>query len=185
MYSAVVGCAGMTAATSIVNAEEALHPPATIDEARNQPPLEEAQPTREAAERPAANFRRDIAFDYIFYVYIECRVDWHHYCDGNDPMDVPSGWQACKPLFVVKENAGNASYSIDPSRWFTVDPVTPVSFKRYTVQVHARGNNIPPVFNLPSQGAVMRLEQVGIRLIAADASYTDRFANGCVFPPGP
>ncbi|TBA03106.1 hypothetical protein [Rhizobium ruizarguesonis] len=124
--------------------------------------------------------------DYTVYEYIECNVDWLHYCDANDPVDSFEGWQICRAFFTVAKQDGKTSGpSLTAEKWFTVDPVTPRSFSRYMLKFHAEGNGRPPILGEDSKGAILRLENVGLVLIPAQASYADRYAAGCDVPTGP
>ena len=161
-----------------------------------QPPLEPTAATN-APVVPVAPTMAMVAarqpIDLIFYSFYECKVDWHHYCDGLnylallDSAGVPQkDWQVCKPLFTVKNTSGITSGpAFNPSKWYTRDPILPANYRRLQLQIHANGNNIPPVPGLPSQGAAIRLEQVGIRLIVQDASFEERVEGDCDFPPTP
>ncbi|MEY9605309.1 hypothetical protein ABIF74_010001 [Bradyrhizobium japonicum] len=131
--------------------------------------------------------------DLILYASYECRVDWHHYCDGIDYLALldaagapDKDWQVCKSLFTEKGRGGLvADPTFTPSKWYTRDPIIPANFRRLQIHIHANGNNVPPIPGLPSQGAFIRLEQVGIRLIVKDASLKERVENDCDFPPAP
>lgn len=156
-----------------------------------QPPLVQRAPTRSVAAAstiaPGAVYA-----DIVFYSLYECRVDWQHYCDGNDIMFLPNAknlpdeaWQACKPLFAIAENTGaTAGPGFAASKWFAIDPVLPASFRAYTLRIHANGNNLPPIFR-ESRGAVISLRNVGIRLIPSNSSLRDRLKAECEFPPNP
>lgn len=156
-----------------------------------RPPLVQRAPTKSLAVLPAIAPTAPYA-DIIFYSLYECRVDWQHYCDGSDIMFLQNAnhlpddaWQACKPLFDIAENTGaTAGPSFPASKWFTIDPVLPASFRAYTLRIHANGNNLPPLFN-ESRGAVISLRNVGIRLIPAGSSLHDRLKAECEFPPSP
>lgn len=113
-------------------------------------------------------------FDYIKYSYIECRVNPLQVCAGTEVIDVPNAyWQICTSIFQVTANAGDTtppSWAAD--KWFKSDPIEPAGFRRYGVTIGARGK-------WPNTGAVMRLENVGVRVIPADANQAERFAAGC------
>jgi hypothetical protein len=162
-----------------------------------QPPLEPIKPSISAAP-PAAPLtlamlaaRKPV--DVIFYIFYECRVDWHHYCDGVDYLALLDGagvplkdWQVCKPLFTLAGKSGATTGPVfNPSKWYTQDPILPANFRRLQLVIHANGNNIPPFPRSPSEGALIRLEQVGLRLIAQDASFEERVAADCDFPASP
>ena len=84
-------------------------------------------------------------------------------------------------FFTIAKQEGSTSANINSGKWFTIDPVNPVSFRRYNIQIHAEGNNTP----FGGQGAWLRLENVGIKLISSSATYEDRFNAKCDLPAGP
>lgn len=147
--------------------------------------VENLEPNDIAALKSLAMAAAAPTLDYKVYKSIECNVDWHHYCDANEPVDSFVGWQICRAFFTVAKQDGRTSGpSLTAEKWFTVDPVTPRSFSRYMVKFHAEGNNLPPITGA-AKGAILRLENVGLVLIPAQASYADRYAAGCDVPTGP
>jgi hypothetical protein len=124
-------------------------------------------------------------FDYIYYDWMECRVNWDQYCDGSEPVDAPnwpSSWQVCKALYTQEpSNNGTHSFEVGPANWWTRDPDEPVSFGRSVFTLHARGDGNP----FHGHGALMRLNNVGVRLISIHADASERFKNECDLPAGP
>lgn len=162
-----------------------------------QAPLEPTNPLKSAAPPAPPPTSAMLAarkpVDLIFYTFYECRVDWHHYCEGVDYLalldaaGVPQkDWQVCKSFFKLAGKSGATSGPIfNPGKWYAQDPILPASFRRLQLVLRASGNNIPQFPGLPSQGAFIRLEDVGLRLIAQDASFEERVASDCDFPASP
>jgi hypothetical protein len=138
-----------------------------------------SEPSAAEAVKVAAPY----TWDYIPYSAFWCDVDWIHFCNGPDlVITAPSGWQACKALYTVTRNDGYShSYKITQSGWYVNDPLEPASFRTYIYSLYASGNGNP----FSPQGANVTLSNVGMRLIKATASYTERFAAQCDLPPTP
>jgi hypothetical protein len=120
--------------------------------------------------------------NYEVFNWVQCHANYNQVCDGSEPLDIPlGGWQICKVYFTVANTKNDNSFRWIPSKWFEIDPVLPVSFARYTLVLHARG--VVNGFNFMDSN--IRLEHVGLTLIASDADNLDRHANGCRFENAP
>jgi hypothetical protein len=122
---------------------------------------------------------RSATYDWIVYKWYECRVEWDQTCEGNHDFVVPEGWQACKFLSSEASKSGSADFRVLPSSWYTNDPQSPDRFRSYNTRIYASGSH--NWFN--KTGSWIREENVGVRLISAEAVNADRYAAGCDMPP--
>lgn len=119
-------------------------------------------------------------FDWIVYSWWECRVNWDQTCRGTKTFEVPAGWQACKFLYIEQSRGGfDTTFQFGASNWYTNDPESPDRFRAYVATIGASGSG--NIFN--QQGAWIRLENVGVRLIPATATNQQRYEAGCHMPP--
>ena len=116
--------------------------------------------------------------DWIAYNWIKCEADWNQHCEGDHLVEAPSGWQACKSIFTVGHSGRQTSYSVTPVNWYTNDPESPDRFRAYNYHVMARGSHSL----IDRWGTNITLNNVGIRVIRADATNYDRYAAGCEMP---
>lgn len=116
----------------------------------------------------------------IIWKSIECDVAWNGgSCTTTKDLEAPVGWQACAVVYNLAHEGGFAtSKKFTPDHWYTNDPESPDRFRRYKVHVSASGSG--SIFN--QVGARIRLENVGIDIIPANADNAARFAAGCDMP---
>jgi hypothetical protein len=120
-----------------------------------------------------ATFNRSLV-PFLVYDWVDCNVPPGSVgCVNTVPLDVPRGWQACKPYFTKQINDGSIDAAFAADKWSVVDPMEPVSFGHYDLKITAT-----PIGHL-------RLTNVGILALPAEATAADRFANGCEFKEAP
>jgi hypothetical protein len=156
---------------------ELNEPRVAIPESVNAAPA--VAPLAAPAMAPAgAALAAPATYDWKIYLWWECRVNWNQYCDANQAFVAWTGWQACSMLYSL--DSGNHGIRRGPNiardQLFTLDPINPPSFRRYTVTFHAEGR-----WNWPQapEDALMRLNDVGVRMISETAGYAERLKAGC------
>ena len=129
------------------------------------------------ASLPSPDSFAERTVDWIKYEYVRCKVKWDQRCSGEEIIEAPQGWQACKPLYSVSVQR-RGSYSVRPDKWYTNDPESPDRFRAYKFNYSAVGSG--NIFD--REGGHMMLSDVGLRLISADANNHARYKAGCSMP---
>jgi hypothetical protein len=128
----------------------------------------------------AENLRaaRGKTYDWMRYNWLKCDAKWNGSCEGTVLLEAPQGWQACRLLYRIGEVNGGAAFSTVQTSWYTNDPESPDRFRAFSIHLVARGGGNP----FDQKGVSVRLENVGIRLLPANATNADRYAEGCEMP---
>ncbi len=156
----------------------------------NPGPLEAVNPVTRKSSAPmpqAVPGNSNQLVDWVIYDEVSCNPDWHHICTANVDLSIQdSGWQVCRPIYDVNNNAGpTAGPDLNAHKWFVKDPVEPVNYRADRLNIRSNGNNVPPNLGLESVGSSLSLSAVGLRLIPSDADYRTRIKQNCVFTAAP
>ena len=117
---------------------------------------------------------------WIKWSSYQCEVAWDQSCFASDTIEAPSGWQACRIIYHLAYEGGHrTSKGFSPGEWYADDRQSPDRFRRYQVSISASGSGI----SNDQTGAKIRLENVGMDLIADDTDNVGRYAAGCHMPP--
>lgn len=114
---------------------------------------------------------------WFAHEYVYCEAKWDERCEYRVTLQVPPGWQACKPVGNITSNIGGG-YKWTPIAWYTQDPESPDRFRGYELYITAAGSG--NVFD--QTGGNIKIQPVGIQVIRADAPNSKRFAAGCEMP---
>lgn len=120
-------------------------------------------------------------YTWIKYDWWECRVKWNESCSGSEAFPAPVGYQICNYTYKITESNERNGHSESPSDFFANDIESPPRFRSVNISIWAKGSHSP----IDRYGSVIRLEQVGITYIDANATNQDRFNNHCWLPTGP
>lgn len=139
--------------------------PLTQEQARPSEPLTAAQVPRPNPTNRGGGY----AVDWIAWEYLECGAKWDQYCTLDVSLEAHPAWDACKPLYD-RPSAGKGG----PKWWVSMQDYNKVGFAMYV-----KGSWEP--WN--QWGSMIRVENVGMRLIERGSTLAQRKAAGCIEPP--
>ena len=115
----------------------------------------------------------------IHYTDLTCDSAWNERCEDSNALDAPAGTQVCNVFYSVTYEGGyDTEIRTTPGSWYENDPESPDRFRRVEIYMRAGGSrNV-----LDRVGARITLSDVGITVIPASASNSERFAAGCAMP---
>ena len=117
-------------------------------------------------------------YDVILYKWISCQADWDEHCSGEYDFSAPPGYQACKPAYIIASTNNSQGFSFTPSDWYASDSEKPPRFRAYLFHIEANGSGV----FINKWGSNITLNNVGLRVIPANANNFDRYSTGCELP---
>lgn len=116
---------------------------------------------------------------YTYYDWWQCEADWNQVCDGVEVIAAPAGYQVCNIYYTITVSNGHDKwFHSAPTSFYPNDPQSPDRFRAGDFRIHAQGNNNP----FDRRGSKIRVENVGLDLISADADNFTRYKEGCMMP---
>ena len=116
---------------------------------------------------------------WIKWSSYQCDVAWDQSCSGSETIEAPVGWQACRVIYNLAYEGGHRTgKEFSAEGWYTDDRQSPNRFRHYRISISASGSGV----SYDQTGAKIRLENVGMDLISADADNDGRYAAGCHMP---
>ena len=116
---------------------------------------------------------------WIKWSSYQCDAAWDQSCSGSETIEAPTGWQACRIIYTLAYEGGHRTIKeFSAEGWYADDRQSPDRFRHYRVSISASGSGV----SFDQAGAKIRLENVGMDLIPADADNAGRYAAGCHMP---
>jgi hypothetical protein len=130
---------------------------------------------------PKTRITNSRAQNYVLYSFIQCDAGWDQKCENHYDFKAPPGWQACDLIFSSSAQHGHQStWSKAAGDWYTNDPESPDRYRTIAFGLASWGNR-DPIFN--PTGAVIRFDNIGIKILPANANNFERYAEGCMMSP--
>lgn len=119
------------------------------------------------APAPSQTPQGATTYDWVAWEHWDCSVNWDQYCQMEETLAAPNGWQVCKPFYRVA-GAGKGG----PTFRATMNP----DYVTVHYYFYVRGSGKW----YDKWGSNLRVEDVGMKIISAPTTPAQRAAAGCI-----